>query len=234
MYILIILFIAAVLTIGIFCVAVVCRDIVLEERERRKKSAEPQPEDIPEPDATPVMTFVAVADDQPDQVEEPAATEIVEADNGNVAFSVERETLDEKYLALSPEFRGYYDEIVHYANTVEGVKRYKNANYEEYKVGKNRLVRLKIKRGIIITEFTIYNLQFKNYVNDNKVDVKQAPATIKVIDEASLAAAKDSISIAVNAIEEEKNYKKEQARLRRAERRKKQREGDAGSSAAAE
>ena len=34
MYVLIILFIAVVLIIGIFCVTVVCRDIVVEEGER--------------------------------------------------------------------------------------------------------------------------------------------------------------------------------------------------------
>lgn len=222
MYVLIILFIAVVLIIGIFCVTVVCRDIVLEERERRKQQSEKQTVTTPEQNAEPTIT--PLADVSNEATEEIAATEIPEADEDRVAFSANTETLDEKYLALSPELKGYYDEIVRYANTVDGVKRFKNANYEEYKLGANRLVRLKIKRGVIVCELTISNLQFKNYVSDNKVAVKQAPAVIKVTDEAALSAVKDSISIAVSAIEEEKAYKKEQAKIRRAERRKQQKE----------
>ena len=102
---------------------------------------------------------------------------------------------------------------------VEGSKRYKNANYEEYKVGKSRLVRLKIKRDTLICELVIPNLDFKNYVSENKVEVKQAPATIKVTDENALAAVKDSMNIAIKAIEEERAYRKEQAKIRRRQRR---------------
>ena len=107
---------------------------------------------------------------------------------------------------------------------VEGSKRIKNANYEEYKVGMSRLVRLKIKRGIVVCELVISNLTFKTYVNDNKVAMKQAPASIKVIDAAACAAVKDSIGIAVKAIEEERAYRKEQAKIRRRERRLEARE----------
>lgn len=143
-----------------------------------------------------------------------------EPGEGSVTFSAASQTLDEKYSELSPEYRGYYDEIVRFAMAVEGSRRFKNSAYEEYKVGKNRLVRLKIKRGLIVCELVIANMAFKNYISDNKVAVKQAPAIIKVTDKASLSAVKDSIGIAVKAIEEEKAYKKEQARIRRRENRK--------------
>lgn len=225
MYVLMIVFIAVVLVIGIFCVAVVSRDIVIEERE--KKKAQPKAEE-PEAAATvvpeePVSSAVVLP---AFECEEPVVTEAEEevVNDGKVAFSAVSKTLDEKYLELSPEFKGYYDEIVRYAMNVEGSKRFKNAAYEEYKVGKSRLVRLKIRRDTIICEFVIPNLAFKNYISDNKVSVKQAPAAIKVTDEAALSAVKDSISIAVKAIEEEKAYKKEQAKLRR----KKKREEAAG------
>lgn len=230
MYVLMICFIAVVLIIGIFCVVVVTRDIVIEERAKKNAS---------EATATPVVVYQPApapqATEEP-EVEEPeeepvkeepateetAVTEEVteEAeDDGVVNFAAGTKTLDEKYLELSPEFKGYYDEIVRFANTVEGSKRYKNANYEEYKVGKNRLVRLKIKRETVICELVIPNLAFKNYVSENKVEVKQAPATIKVVDEATLSAVKDSMQIAINAIEEERAYKKEQAKLRRRQKR---------------
>lgn len=236
MYVLMICFIAVVLIIGIFCVVVVTRDIVTEERAKKNASEAatatpvvvyqpaPAPQQTEEPEVeepTEEPAEEEPAEEEP-ATEETAVTEEVaeEAeDDGVVNFATGTKTLDEKYLELTPEFKGYYDEIVRFANTVEGSKRYKNANYEEYKVGKNRLVRLKIKRETVICELVIPNLAFKNYVSENKVEVKQAPATIKVVDDATLSAVKDSMQIAINAIEEERAYKKEQAKLRRRQKR---------------
>lgn len=231
MYVLMICFIAVVLIIGIFCVVVVTRDIVNEERAKKNASeaATATPVVVYQPEPAPQQTEEPEVEEPKEEpaeeepaTEETAVTEEVaeEAeDDGVVNFATGTKTLDEKYLELTPEFKGYYDEIVRFANTVEGSKRYKNANYEEYKVGKNRLVRLKIKRETVICELVIPNLAFKNYVSENKVEVKQAPATIKVVDEATLSAVKDSMQIAINAIEEERAYKKEQAKLRRRQKR---------------
>ena len=224
-------FIAVVLIIGIFCVVVVARDIVNEERAKKNASeaATATPVVVYQPAPAPQQTEEPEVEEPKEEpaeeepaTEETAVTEEVaeEAeDDGVVNFATGTKTLDEKYLELTPEFKGYYDEIVRFANTVEGSKRYKNANYEEYKVGKNRLVRLKIKRETVICELVIPNLAFKNYISENKVEVKQAPATIKVVDEATLSAVKDSMQIAINAIEEERAYKKEQAKLRRRQKR---------------
>ena len=231
MYVLMICFIAVVLIIGIFCVVVVARDIVNEERAKKNSSeaATATPVVVYQPAPAPQQTEEPEVEEPKEEpaeeepaTEETAVTEEVaeeEEDDGVVNFATGTKTLDEKYLELIPEFKGYYDEIVRFANTVEGSKRYKNANYEEYKVGKNRLVRLKIKRETVICELVIPNLAFKNYVSENKVEVKQAPATIKVVDDATLSAVKDSMQIAINAIEEERAYKKEQAKLRRRQKR---------------
>ena len=231
MYVLMICLIAVVLIIGIFCVVVVTRDIVIEERTKKNASeaATATPVVVYQPAPAPQQTEEPEVEEPKEEpakeesaTEETAVTEEVaeEAeDDGVVNFATGTKTLDEKYLELTPEFKGYYDEIVRFANTVEGSKRYKNANYEEYKVGKNRLVRLKIKRETVICELVIPNLAFKNYVSENRVEVKQAPATIKVVDDATLSAVKDSMQIAINAIEEERAYKKEQAKLRRRQKR---------------
>lgn len=231
MYVLMICLIAVVLIIGIFCVVVVTRDIVIEERAKKNASeaATATPVVVYQPAPAPQQTEEPEVEEPKEEpakeepaTEETAVTEEVaeEAeDDGVVNFATGTKTLDEKYLELTPEFKGYYDEIVRFANTVEGSKRYKNANYEEYKVGKNRLVRLKIKRETVICELVIPNLAFKNYVSENRVEVKQAPATIKVVDDATLSAVKDSMQIAINAIEEERAYKKEQAKLRRRQKR---------------
>ncbi len=202
MYVLIIIFIVLSLLIGLFSTVLVGREVVIEEKKRRNQTNESVSSISP----TPVATTAAI------KVEEETSDDFKE---GTVAFSTGSQTLDEKYLALNAEYKGYYDEIVRYAMAISGSKRIKNSVYEEYKIGKNRLVRLKIKRGYVICELVIYNQTFKNYIDKNKISIKQAPASIKVIDESTLAAVKDSIAIAVKAIEEEKAYKKEQAKLRR-------------------
>lgn len=224
------LFVATVLVMGIFCLVIICRDVVIDSRDRRnerkkKREAEEKTESKIEeqkaveeiaaakPEENVVKKEVIVLADDEALQEENAKT-----NTGNVVFDASPETtLDEKYNALPRNIKGYYDEIIVYAASFPDSKRIKNTAYEEYKIGKNRLVRLKIKRGAIICELIIPNPQFKKFIDGNKVSVKQAPAIVKVTDPESLAFVKDSIRIAVDAINEEKEYKKEQKRIRRRE-----------------
>lgn len=170
----------------------------------------------------PVVEFVAEepAAEEPceEEATEAAAEAAPEDDNaeGTISFSMgQQKTLDEKYLELPAEQRGWYDAIIKYASAVEGSKRVKNARYEEYKVGKNRLVRMLIKRGVIQCEFILHNSDFKNYVNENKIAVKQAATTMLIENAATVEVAKNSIDIVVAALAEEREYKKQQARERR-------------------
>ena len=176
--------------------------------------------------AAPVETVAneESAEDDEEETEEIVAEEVDEATEeptpeiipeDAVVFSATRDTIDQRYEALPDEMMGYYDEIVKYAQVVEGNRRFKNDRYEEYKVGKNRIVRLLIKRGVIVCEFIIANSDLRNYMADNKLKIKQAATTMKVYDETTLQAAKNAVDIAVRAIEDEKQYKKEQARAKR-------------------
>lgn len=174
-------------------------------------------------DATEAVVAEGVEESTPVGAEEISAEEVTEANeateaelNGDsVTFSAAKETLSQKYDALPDELKDYYGQIVATASAVEGNRCFKNDRYEEYKVGKNRIVRLLIKRGVIVCEFIIANNDLRNYMSDNKLKLKQAPTTLKVFDEATLAAAKATMEIAVKAIEDEKAYKKEQARAKR-------------------
>lgn len=163
-------------------------------------------------ESTPVETAEEVSAEEVTEADE--ATE-AELSGDSVTFSAAKETLSQKYDALPDELKDYYGQIVATASAVEGNRCFKNDRYEEYKVGKNRIVRLLIKRGVIVCEFVIANNDLRNYMSDNKLKLKQAPTTLKVFDEATLAAAKATMEIAVKAIEDEKAYKKEQARAKR-------------------
>lgn len=205
MDVLIIVVIIVALIVGLFSVFLLGRDFVLELKEKRGKKVE-------------TVEKVEKIDDEKETAETCAAA--LSDGDGKVAFSTATLTLDEKYSQLSNEYKGYYDEIVRCAMAIESSKRYKNNDCEVYKVGKNLVVKLKIKRGVVVCELVVPNLAFKTYLSGNKVSARQAPTTIRVVDEVTLAAVKDGVAIATAAIAEEKAYKKEQAKLRR----KKQRE----------
>ncbi len=205
----------------LFSVMVIVREIILDGRASREKAVKtetvyvekevaPQKavEETPAPAEEPVVEEVAVAEEIP-------VAEIVE-DDDTVRFAPKQtQTLEEKYLALSSKDKAYYDEIALYAAKKENAKKFKNARYEEYKIGKTRLVRLLIKRGAVICEFMLQNADFKNYINENKVSVKQSATVMKIEDAEGVKAAKDSVDIVIQALAEEREYKKELARERR-------------------
>ena len=194
--------------------------------EQTAPTPEPEPAPEPEPEPEPEVVEEPVQEEIPEEVvaapaEEPAEEPTEEAegeeeDEGAVSFVASKsETLEEKYLALSADEKRYYDEILFHAAGKENARRFRNVRYEDVKIGQTRLVRMRIKRGVITCEFTLYNTNFKNYINENKLSVKQAPTVLKITDEAAVRAAIDSIDIVVNNIAEEKEYKKQLAREKR-------------------
>ena len=197
-----------------------------ENEESVAEESEPICEDSEpcEEETAPVCQDENASDDEQTEAaqEERIEQDEVAADgkpDADVAFSTDKLTLEQKYLKLPYDKRAYYDEIVRYAMAVDGNKRYKNATYEEYKVGKSRLVRIKIKNDAIVCELIVPNLDFKNYISNNKIEVRQASTVIKVDDQASLDAVKGCMDVALQQIEKERQYKKEQALLRRRQKR---------------
>ena len=181
-------------------------DEAVAETVTDETAAEEPTEDAPE----------AKVDEDADAQAADAGVEMVVDEDGKISFSTrQKQTLEEKYLALTSEQRGWYDEIIKYAANQEGSKRFKNERYEEYKVGNSRLVRLLIKRGVINCEFILHNSDFKNYINENKISVKQSATVMLVENAATVDAVKNSIDIVVAAIAEEREYKKKLARERR-------------------
>lgn len=135
-------------------------------------------------------------------------------------------TLGENYLGLSKEQKEFYDKIAAYAAEIAGSRQIINDRYEEYRYNGGRLVRIMIKRDVVTCGYVMINESFKKYVAGNKVKVKTVPITLKIADKNSLQAAKDSVDIAKKIIDDEKTYKKEQANLRRRERKRVVRSGN--------
>ena len=226
-----IVFMSLVSVICLFAVLVILK-VMLEDmrvaRERQMKELDAQLKEHQQQinlQTLPAVAPIAPVEEAPVVATQPVVEEKVEevsVEDDSVKFSAEgvKQTLDDKYIALSQEAKGYYDEIVKCANGVEGVKRFKNARYEEYKVGNSRIVRLLIKRETVIAEFILQNSDFKSYVSENKVAIRPAPTVLKITNSDMLKTACDSIEIVVKQIEAEKEAKRLEMLERRRERRR--------------
>ncbi|MCQ2399021.1 MAG: hypothetical protein MJ072_00770 [Clostridia bacterium] len=219
----ILVFMLVVAFVCFLSILVVIREMIKDSSDRRKNVNQQQAQQVPQIIyVTAPQAQTAPACEQPAKVKEepapaytePAKEEAVATDS--VSFSKENaQTLEDKYKALSATDRKYYDQICKYAAAIENVKHVKNARFEEYKLVTTRLIRLNIKRGVIVCEFNLPNADFKTYISDNKVAVKQAATLLKVTDANAVQVAKDSIDIAVKAFKEEKERKKELAKEKR-------------------
>ena len=149
-------------------------------------------------------------------VEAPAPVASFETADGTISFAAaQRQTLDEQYLALSKEQKRYYNKIAAYAAGKEGSKCIKNQRYEEYKIGSKRIVRLRIKRGVLHCEFLMINRDLRNHANENKIPLKEAATSIKVTNTETVEMVFSSIDLAIQLIDEERAYKKQLAKERR-------------------
>jgi len=199
-----------IVLVCVFAVLVIIRDIKRESAANKRAKQEQVKKECPAECCEKAPAPIAKEEVAPAQAE----PEIDQ--DGAVVFSADKsQSLEEKYFALDKDARGRYDEIVKYASAVEDSKRFKNLRYEEYKVGSARIIRVLIKRGVIVCEFIMHNANFKSYVSENKISVKQSATVIKVVDDEAVQVIKDTIDIVVNAIKEEKEIKKQLAREKR-------------------
>ncbi|MGN1099502.1 MAG: hypothetical protein ACI4S9_04100 [Christensenellales bacterium] len=213
MDVVLIIFMIIACTVSIFSLAVIVTDLIKERKSKSQAKSDSGSNVVTD------NTAITVSESKT----EPAEIEVAQTDQtndvpveGNVVFSAgEKKTLDVKFQELDSELQKLYVEIVQYAMTKPDVRQYKNDRYEEYRIGKNRIVRMQIKRGAIFCEFLLLNSDFRNFISDNKVHVRQEPTVLRVENAQSVVAAKNGIDIAVKAAADEIEYKKQKRREKR-------------------
>ena len=218
MEVMITVFLAFACVIALFAVSMMVYEMINEIRNKRKQLQNAANEEPKSEAASAVEEKACIQEPEAAVAGSPAEESVANetADENAVSFSVSNvETLEEKYLALSPEYKKYYDEIVQYAFDQEGVKRIKNERYEEYKIRSTKLVRLTIRQGTVLAQFVLLNADFKNYIRENNVSVKPAPVVMKITSEESVQAAKNSIDIAIKAHKEQREDIRAQRNARR-------------------
>ena len=226
----VIMFMLFLCALCLFAVVVIARDIVHETLKKREGNKEHEDDKKTEeqPAATVIMQEPVVETKKeeepvvvPEVVQEVVASE-AEEDPDAVKFSRGASlTMVERYSTLSTEFKRYFDEIVRHVLAKEGIKENKQSNYYDYKIGAHRVLRLSIKRGETVCEFNFVDKDFMDYAGSSSVKMKRSATQIKVTEAAAVGAVKDGIDLVCKQIEAFKEHKKELARAKRRESRKK-------------
>ena len=225
----VVIFMLFLCALCLFAVVVIARDIVRESASNKKDADAQKSTEEKEPVQVVVQPVLSTAVPAP-VVEEPVAPvvegpvapimeEVATAETSDsvsgVVFSKVSLTMAEKYAALSSEHKRYFDQIVKYALSKEGVTEAKYNSAYDYKIGTYRVVRMTIKRGEIVCEFNFIDRDFKNYASEASVKVKTAGTTVKVSEKLAVGVVKDGIDLVVTQIAADKEYKKALARERR-------------------
>lgn len=222
-----IVFMSFVSMMCVFAMLIVLRDFIWTGRQNREEAVKLQDKPKEETEQTPAevevvetpMPIQEVAEPEPEEpVEESAQDEVA------ITFAPSsRKTLSEMYAELPRVYRDFYDKIAKHAEQCEGVTRHiKNDNYEEWKIGSARLIRLKIKKGIIISEFNLQNSEMKEHIQESKVDVKQSATVVKLEDHDAVVFVIQSMDLVVKVLAEERARKKEERAKARREKRRNQ------------
>lgn len=225
----VVIFMLFLCALCLFAVVVIARDIVRESASNKKDADAQKSTEEKEPVQVVVQPVLSTAVPAPvveepvaPVVEEPVAPimeEVATAETSDsvsgVVFSKVSLTMAEKYAALSSEHKRYFDQIVKYALSKEGVTEAKYNSAYDYKIGTYRVVRMTIKRGEIVCEFNFIDRDFKNYASEASVKVKTAGTTVKVTEKLAVGVVKDGIDLVVTQIAADKEYKKALARERR-------------------
>jgi hypothetical protein len=229
----VIIFMLFLCALCLFAVVVIARDIIRESAMSKKDADDQKSAEVKEPVQVVVQPVLSTVEQVQPVVEETPVAPIVEEPQvaveevamaetsdsvSGVVFSKVSLTMAEKYAALSSEHKRYFDQIVKYALSKEGVTEAKYNSAYDYKIGTYRVVRMTIKRGEIVCEFNFIDRDFKNYASEASVKVKSAATTVKVTEKLAVGVVKDGIDLVVTQIAADKEYKKQLARERRKER----------------
>lgn len=139
---------------------------------------------------------------------------------GGVAFNRDMKTLWTKYAELSEEQRRYFDAIGNYANGKDGVKRIESKEYLTFKYGKDKVVRLRIRKDTTEAVFMLVSSAFKQSFTENELKVKEAATIIRVENEAYLDGALKTIDMQYDALIEERRLKHEEQKEKRRQARR--------------
>lgn len=154
--------------------------------------------------------------------DETAATEDETDDSAEVAFVSEKKNLEDKYAELSDVQKGYFDKIKEYACSKEDARAIEAKGHITVKYGKERLVRITIRRDAVEAVFLLIDSNFKKYMKEQDAPIKEKPTVIRIENDAYLQLALETVDLKYNSLMEEKQQRLEEQKAKKRERARKQ------------
>ena len=154
--------------------------------------------------------------------DETAATEDESDDSAEVAFVSEKKNLEDKYAELSDVQKGYFDKIKEYACSKEHARAIEAKGHITVKYGKERLVRITIRRDAVEAVFLLIDANFKKYMKEQDAPIKEKPTVIRIENDAYLQLALETVDLKYNSLMEEKQQRLEEQKAKKRERARKQ------------
>lgn len=119
---------------------------------------------------------------------------------GGIQFK-ESKTIEELYAELSAEQKSFFDELINKALQKPQAVLSITRNYENVKIGKRSILKLIIRKGVTVAEFSLENDLLKEYRKNTanqkgKAKIRVRPTVIAVTELATLKTALDMIDIA--------------------------------------
>ncbi len=155
-------------------------------------------------------------------VEAPTEAPTFEGGEGEaygVVFNADVKTLWSKYAELSKEQRGYFDRIREYSAGKDDVKCIESKDYLTFKYGKDKLVRLRIRRSVVEAVFMLVGSAFKNTFSASDVKIRDAATIIRVENDQYLDVALKTVDMEYVALVEERARRIEERKARRRKQR---------------
>lgn len=154
--------------------------------------------------------------------DETAATADETDDSAEVAFVSEKKNLEDKYAELSDVQKGYFDKIKEYACSKEDARAIEAKGHITVKYGKERLVRITIRRDAVEAVFLLIDSNFKKYMKEQDAPIKEKPTVIRIENDAYLQLALETVDLKYNSLMEEKQQRLEEQKAKKRERARKQ------------
>jgi len=172
-------------------------EVVVEETPAEEPAEEPVEEAVEEAPAEETTEEAAEENEDEPKVE------------GVIFNKGPKQTFAEQLAKLSAEELALYNEILEYAQAKEDTKTMESNSHVMVKVGRLRLLELKFLREKLVSKFMAGSSEIKNYsLAEKSVKIKEKPITIELVDENSLAVAKNMVDIVYKNIVDAKEEKK--------------------------
>lgn len=172
-------------------------EVVVEETSAEEPAEEPVEEAVEEAPAEEPTEEAAEENEDEPKVE------------GVIFNKGPKQTFAEQLAKLSAEELALYNEILEYAQAKEDTKTMESNSHVMVKVGRLRLLELKFLREKLVSKFMAGSSEIKNYsLAEKSVKIKEKPITIELVDESSLAVAKNMVDIVYKNIVDAKEEKK--------------------------